>query len=106
LQPCPFCGSEMESSHGAFGHVGGQPNCPIYYTAFDDAEAGDWNARIPDPEAAKLREALTAIGSQAICYGMKADETELRDWLKFISETAEAALNLSPALVGDEGGER
>lgn len=39
-----------------------------------------------------LVEALKAISSQAICYGMRADEAELRDWLKFISETAEAAL--------------
>jgi hypothetical protein len=51
----------------------------------------------PDgPEAADtieaLVEALSAIASQAICYGMSADETELRDWLKFISETAETAL--------------
>jgi hypothetical protein len=52
----------------------------------------------PDgPEAADtieaLVEALSAIASQAICYGMSADETELRDWLKFISETAETALS-------------
>lgn len=37
-------------------------------------------------------DALEKIGSQAVCYGMAAEEAELRDWLQFISETAEAAL--------------
>lgn len=40
----------------------------------------------------RVTEALGTISSQAICYGMRADETELRDWLKHISETAEEAL--------------
>lgn len=41
----------------------------------------------------KLEAALEVISSQAICYGMRADENELRDWLKFISETADATLS-------------
>jgi hypothetical protein len=45
----------------------------------------------------ELVEALTAISGQAICYGMAAEENELRDWLKFISETAETALSRARA---------
>lgn len=41
---------------------------------------------------AELEGALERIGSQAICYGMTADESELRDWLKNISDIAESAI--------------
>ena len=39
-----------------------------------------------------LRRALEEISSQAICYGMAADEAELREWLRHIFETAERVI--------------
>ena len=39
-----------------------------------------------------VAESIEEIASQAVCYGMSADVSELRDWLKSISESAERAL--------------
>jgi len=87
LKPCPFCGSEMESLHGAFGHVRGHPNCPIYYTAFDDAEAGDWNTRASmEEEIAELRAEME-----------RRDESERRHCLNWgPCSRMDAALNRKP----------
>lgn len=72
-----------------------QRSMGLQYTTAETHDLAKEVARFVDTRTTPtdgLREALEAISSQAICYGMSASEDELRDWLKFISETADAAL--------------
>jgi hypothetical protein len=105
--PLPWCRkSRPVLAQGGFRNGSYRVQCetcgcasPRFYERSKAITAWNTRAALDASGIGEMVEALTAISGQAICYGMAAEENELRDWLKFISETAEAALSRARATV-------